>query len=205
MAAAPQQKKEIFLSPIGIARYVHLNKPDAFRDSKPKYKTQLLLDGAERDHFKGVIDKLIDDAYAELTADMPKAKQNKIGKAYPYEEELDGDGNETGRIAFRFSMNAEIVVKGETVVRKPVLIDSKRLYCPNVQVWSGSEIRVAYTMRSYLNDATQKVGVTLDLLKVQIIKLASASSRPDNTFDEIEGGWSNEVEPAGSIDDEIPF
>lgn len=205
MASKP--RRTLTLTPFGVARYVHLNKPDVYTNPEtgvkgsPKYKVQLLLDGADRDAFKGQIDELIDDAWEEHTANIPDSKKKKLRKQYPYDAELDADGEETGRIAFKFTSNAEFKnAKGEVEDRRPPLIlDAKRIPTPNAPVWSGSELRVAFSTRGYLNAAAQAVSVSLDLEKVQIKSLAARSNRPDNTFDEVEG-WSNEAEPTAGDD-----
>lgn len=210
---AQQPRKALLLTPFGIARYIHVNKPDEYVDpktgkrAKPRYKAQLIVDGADRDSLKGDIDKAVDEAWAELTEGLPKAKLSKLRKAYPYDEELDEDGEATGRLVFKFSRNAEIEVKGELIKRSPPLVvDAKQHPVSNAPVWTGSEIRIAYSTRSYLNDSTQCVGITLDLAKLQVRKLATPTARPDSTFGEVEG-WSNEAPPEGAKadDDDIPF
>lgn len=211
--AQQNTRKEMRLSPIGRALHVHLHKPDEY-EGKKRYKTKLVLDGDERDEFKGQIEKLIDDAFVELTADKPEAKRKKISKSYPWEEVLDADDNETGELAFKFFMNAEIKTKdGELIERKPLLIDAKRYRLPEGArpIYSGATIRVAYTTRAYLNDATQSVGITLDLHKVQLIKYQDRrDAGPDRDFDEVEGGWTPESsledrDDEAPDDDQIPF
>lgn len=190
MAQPP--RKEMYLSPFGAALHTHLNRADD-KFGPPKFKTKLVLDGAARDEFKGLIDKIVDDAFAEHTKDLPKGKAAKVRKKYPYEELYDDDGEPDGRIAFKFVMNAVINTADGPVERKPLIVDAKRrpIKDPPLIV-SGSEIRVAFTKRTWLNDAAQEVGATLDLHKVQIAKLADRASRPDSTFGDVEGGWDSE-------------
>lgn len=191
MAQPP--RKEMHLSPFGAALHTHLNRPDD-KFGAPRWKTKLVLEGADRDAFKGFVDKIVDDAHAELTKDIPKGKAAKIHKKLPYDELYDDDGEADGRLAFKFIRNAIINGKEGPIERKPPLIvDSKRrpIKDPPLIV-SGSEIRVAFTVRTWLNDAAGEVGATLDLEKVQIQKLADRASRPDNTFGEVDGGWDSE-------------
>ena len=56
----PKKPKINFQTPVGVAKYPHLNKPDTAFDAEGKYKAELLV---SQDEAKPLI-KLIEDAIA---------------------------------------------------------------------------------------------------------------------------------------------
>lgn len=194
--AKKTSKPKKYLTPVGVAKWAHLNKPDDFK-GKSKYKVDLALAGEEATELSALLDQLVEDAWEVKTADLTPAKIKKLDKHVPYFPEEDDDGEETGRTIFRFSQNAEIQGKPVAIG----LFDAKGKPM-QATIYGGSEMRVSYTVRPYLMESTKKVGISLDLGGVQVIDLVTGGgprSADAYGFGE-EEGYSAEDEEA-PIDD----
>lgn len=178
-------------SPIGIARYPWLNKPDVKFNADGLFKVELVLSGEEAQAFKALIDKAAEEAHAEYTAEMTAGDRKKWSLYTLYEVEEDEAGNPTGDIHFHFKQNAVIKLRdGET---KPISIGlyDSRDEPTTAQVYGGSTIRVLYKTRLIPMTASKQVGVRLDFLKVQVIKLATRDSGQGG-FGSVDGGYVDE-------------
>lgn len=202
---APKEgKRPLQLTPIGTARFAYLSQPDDYMGRK-RYRTQLLLSKAEAVPLQEAIRKLVDEAFDANVENAKDAKAKKAAagyrKKYPFEDDVDAEGNETGLVVFKFAQNAVITLKDGTEKEvRPLLVDAQRrpVDPDSVRVYGGSRIRVAFSARAYANASAEAVGVTLDLAKVQIIELSKRDGNyQDSTFDDVEGGWSQ-----SSIDDD---
>lgn len=168
-------KPKRLTTPAGIGQYVWVNKPDTKFDDDGVYKVSLILEGVAAESLQSDIDDAVDAAWDEKTSDLTAAKIKKLTKAYPYEDEVDDDGNETGRMVFKFKQNAVInsKKKGRIEVKVPVF-DAKGKPSKAI-VYSGSTLKVSFSMRSYLMESSKSVGVTMDLNAIQVLKLVSGS------------------------------
>ena len=193
-------KRELTLTPIGTARFAYLSAPDEY-EGKKRYRTQLLLTPGDAEPLKEMLTKLVDEAHAANIEkqESPKAKKaaQAYRKRYPFEDDVDAEGNETGLVVFKFAQNATITLKDGTEKHvRPLLIDAARrpVDPETVKVFTGSKIRVAFTARPYANAAAEAVGLSLDLHKVQIIELAKRNSNyEDDTFGAVEGGFTQDA------------
>ena len=172
---AKVQKKR-FTSPTGKAIYPRVNTADTKYDANGKYSIKLALSKEEPSTQKlaDFIQKRYDDYIARVTAE---AKGKRVqSNPPPFDDEYDTDGNETGNILFNFSSIASGTNKktGKSWARKIDLFDAKGKVT-DVDIWSGSEVKVAFTMREYLGGKTH--GLTLDLEAVQVIELVNGSSQ----------------------------
>lgn len=184
-----------FNTPIGVARYPHLNKPDTKFDAEGKYKCDLILDGnaAATKELITYLEGLRDERFE---AEETKKGVKKIAMAV-YEDELDDAGDETGNVIIKTSLNAvgKNKATGETWTNEPKLFDSQGNPLPSdVQVWSGSKLIVAGTAGSYamtsevLNESTGKtkkivkVGISLKCRGVQVVELVSGGGQTADSF-----------------------
>jgi len=113
------QKKENFpinFTPVGIASYPHLNKPDTRFDDDGVYQVDLILDKNEVKAIEKIVSPLMNG-----------------GKHNPIKEELGEDDK----------MKAVIKVNGNHIKQQPVLTDTKgnRMVA---KVGGGSQLRIAY-------------------------------------------------------------
>lgn len=107
-----------------------------------------------------------------------KKKQAEVPENSPYTDAVDDNGDETGEIEFNFGANASGKNKktGKTWTRTIKLWDSKKKEFKGA-VWSGSKIKVAYTIGTYFINAKVGYGVKLYLESVQIIELVQGGNR----------------------------
>ena len=178
----PTEKKEMFVTPAGIARWPWLNKPDVKfdPDKQGKFKVNLLVDPND----DGVKEFLI------LLRDHTKAAKPD-GKV-PYVKERDQDGNETGKFLVHFKS-----------IYRPKVFDMNGRFIPDeVQVGNDSKIKVAYTENVYDGFGG---GVNLYLNAVQVIELVEPMGTEAGDY-----GFDTTVtddKPAGDVpqDDNLPF
>lgn len=166
------------VTPIGIARYCWLDKPDTKfaqgQDDEGVYKCSLRLDpnDAANTEFLDEVQKLLNAACEAWKKENPtKLRQFKVND--PVKPEVDKDtGRETGMVL--------IATKTQN---KPKLYDAGgvQITDPGFKVYGGSTVRLAVGIRpSYM--AAYGVGLTMYLNAVQVIK---ASSRGGNPFEAV--------------------
>lgn len=221
MADAKQIK--IARTPAGIARFPYLNEPDAgqpeWANYVPHYKVDLVFDEAPADLVK-LVDETIQAAREEAQSKAKSAKGRKSTPsqaADPYFPETDQEGEETGRVCFRFSAKSEFTDKNGKV--KPIhigLYDAKKRPTTD-EIGMGSTLKVAFKPIPWVNPKLE-YGCTLRLMAVQIIDLVApggagvdssvfdeedgfeAEEKPEDQFEEEEGNTNPEPDP-GEDDD----
>lgn len=193
-------KAKKYVSPRGVAVYPWLNKPDTRefngQPSKPAYKVQLRLEGADAAKLKKAVDGWVEESFEQTTENLneriasakgaakAKAKQalESLERHYPYEPEYDDEGNETGAVLFKFKQNAEIKQKDGTVDKITVpLFDAKGKPMKEL-VYGGSEIKISFTQRPYHMASSNTAGTTLDLKAVQVLELVSSGGGNASAF-----------------------
>ncbi len=206
-----------FNTPVGVARYPHLNKPDTRFDSEGKYKCDLLLE-AEADDTKELLKYLMGIRDKRYKAEKKAAKKKKkFTKAAVFEVEVDDVGDETGKIILKTSLNAVGRNKAtkEEWTNEPRLFDSTGTpLAQDTQIWSGSKLIIAGTVNSYAmvnevivqregkEDAKKKitsVGVSLKCKGVQVIELVTGGEATAESFGfgQHDDGYQTEASEAG--------
>lgn len=203
-------------SPVGIASFPWLNKPDitvwknGVKDgedpSKGKYKVTLILDKDNPDHVRFVEDlkARFEAAVKEELAKLEKAAKEEgktAQKAYPNYFDKHGNFKEANypwkdakdddtKWAVSFSSNAQYTKKDKTVVKL-----SPNLWTSDLKKWpatriigGGSRIKVSFNANSF-NMASVGAGLSLQLNAVQVIKCESFGERSaaDAGFKQEEG------------------
>lgn len=159
----------------GYAVWPKLNKPDQYNEqSRPEYNVKLALEGEGAEILIKAIDKALDDAPTELATWKKKnfKPQHLKKKApLPYQNEVDDEGQETGRMLFKFKAPAFIKnwKTGEEVPNKPELFDAK-LNPIDEEIWGGSKIKVSAQLRPYCVPAIG-LGIQLRIRGVQVLEL----------------------------------
>jgi hypothetical protein len=188
-------KATIYTSPKGVALWPALRTPDTRpikgKPVKPAYKTRLKLEGEAFEQFKTLVDPLVQEAYDKAVEEAKPQKKKLIKIKYPYVEEYDKDGNETGAWLVNFKSNAEYTKDGVTKkMSPPAVFDAKRVPIPSkVEVGNGSIVKVSFSTRPYLVDNSNEAGISLDLLAVQVFDLKVFGQRTAESygFEEEEG------------------
>ncbi|WP_052063857.1 ssDNA-binding protein [Nitrincola sp. A-D6] len=184
-------------TPFGEASFPKLFEPDTKFKASGEYNCKLMLDGDDAQSLMGYLDEKLQEAYEQMQEEKPKFK--KVMKPRnPYTEELDEEGEETGRIGFNFKMAAVVEVKngkyaGKTFTQKPVVYDAKgQIITKKINVGTGSIVKVAYETAPYFKADTKEVGITLRLKAVQIKELVEFGGKKDASafgFGEEDGGF----------------
>lgn len=174
-----------FVTPVGIAKFPWLTTPDTRFNKDGEYRVSLLLDPSdpEAQEFLAKLDELHSEAIEKIKQDLiSQAKNPKLGERIaasivpqePYREELDQEGEPTGRIEVRFKSKAKFTRKdGTEVVITPRIFDAKaKPWDLTVPVYGGSKIRVNFTPNPYYVAATKAAGISLQLNAVQVLEAA---------------------------------
>lgn len=228
---ADKQTKVKGVTPVGIASYPYLNKPDTKFNTEGEFKVNLILGAEETEELRAKIDEMteaqaavvraeLEDKLAKAKTGADKAKLKKaienLAANVPYEETVDDDGNPDGGYVLRFKTKATFKDQktGKTVARTIKLFDAKR-NPTTVAVFGGSKIKVAYEIAPYFVQATGAYGVSLRINAVQIIELAQGGGGNGASygFDEEDGFESsgdaqsapNENAEGGSEGDDEDF
>ena len=186
-------------TPIGIARYPHLNKPDTRFDDEGVYKCDVILpaDADETVELIAYLEGIRQEKFDSLDA----KKQKQYSLAPVCEDELDDAGDETGNVIFKTKLNAVgHNDKGETWNNEPKLFDSQgNPLAEGTAVWSGSKLIVAGKVMPYAMGSTKMVGVSLKCDGVQVIELVSGGNQTADSFGfgKVAGGFETEAAQAG--------
>ena len=155
------------VTPAGVAVYPHLTTPDTKFDANGVYKVSLSLTEEEA---APLIEK-VEEVQEEATGMIPPGKRQKFSEP-PYYDEMDDQGQPTGRVIFKFKMKAKVNTKdGRTLEMSPKLFDSEGTLMTDVEsIWGGSVLRISADMSPFYVAAVG-AGVSLRLKAVQIIDL----------------------------------
>ena len=164
----------VFTTPAGIAQYPWLTTPDTKFSETGDYKVSLVL---TKEAALPVIEQIKDVFMENLESEKKKNKGKDVKKANPpFAEELDDEGKATGNIIIRFKSSY-----------KPSLFDAKANPMVDVNVWSGSEIKVNGSIAPY-HTSLIGAGVSLRLRAVQVLTLVEGGQTASGFgFDEQEG------------------
>ena len=163
-------KKQMFVTPKGVARFPWLTVPDTRFDKEGKYKIDLVLD-LEDEAAAQFVDALSQEnkAHWDEVAKKDKSKAAASKSPHdPFKPDIDrSTGDETGKIVVKFSSQFP-----------PTLWDAARQKITgDIKVGGGSEVRVAFVKNFYYNAKDKECGMNLYLQQVQIIKLVEYGSQ----------------------------
>lgn len=192
--------------------FASLGKPNTKFNKDGEYNVKVRLPKEEGEAILAKIveveDAAFEEAYNEaLKESKKKANSVKRAENRPCVIETNDDDEPTGFYTLNVKMKASGEKKdGTRWSRKPALYDAKRNLLTNAEsliVYSGSEVRVAFTLTSY--NAPIGVGVSANLDGVQIIKLATGGrSVEDMGFEDEDDGfvYTPSEEPVEKADGE---
>lgn len=171
-------------SPIGSIQWFKLLKPDP---KFKKYTVDLIVeDTPELRKIINAMDELTQEtlkaelAKADEKKDFKRKKMLEISKSMPIEEQLDSNGQPTGKFVMKFRGKAEGTNKDKEVyqINPPAVFNAQaKPYSPEekatLRVFNGSIGQVAFEMNPYAL-ATGSVGVTLKPKACLIKKIQQA-------------------------------
>lgn len=208
MSDKPQHQKTT--TPVGCAVYPRVTgpEPDKKFDAAGVWHTKMAYMPEELEDFIALVHGVRDEFQAEIVAEN-KRKYAKYTPVDCFEEELDDDGNETGRLIIKTKMKAHVTTKtGKEWDQEPKIFDSslpkpKPLNQRTLKLGGGSRIRCFVELVPYAIDSTKTIGVSLRLNAVQVVELREWSGSAGSPFDGFEDGFSApEDEDEGPFDDE---
>lgn len=172
---------DVLVSPRGIAVFPKLiGQPDEYQGKK-FWVTKLRLSPADAEPIQKMVAEQL-KAYRDRIANDPMVKpvDKKKKLAYtddtPVKAEVDKEGNETGFMVVQFKTNFEFKDKlGQLKTSTVPLFDAKGTPIKPASLWGGSEIKVSYVPLAYDSGSSQKIGVSLRMRAVQVLKLVAGS------------------------------
>lgn len=190
-------------SPKGTIMWFSLTKPDP---KFKKYKVDLVVD--DTPELRKIMEQVESEAKAAFeelvakTSDLAKRKKLKMSDNKPIEEQLDSQGNPTGKFVMKFRAKSEGVNKDKEVYSipapalfnaqaKPISAEEKA----SLRVFNGSIGQVNFEIVRYGN-ASLGAGATLQPKACMIHKIQQAA--PDAS----QFGFSaSELDPSDTSDD----
>jgi hypothetical protein len=188
MALKSRTKHQIIKAK-GTARYPHVTEP--YKKFEPEfgvYTCDVIVDKEQADAIKATLRPLYEQELQEAQQEKPGKKLTQ--REFPIEE-VDGGF----LVKTKMEGGGRLKSTGETYHRSMPLYDSKaQPIKDDVQVWSGSEVVVAFRP-SFYNSPAIGFGVTFKLEAVQVLKLGeggvSAKAASSFGFTEQEEGFVN--------------
>ena len=212
------------VTPKGVAIYPKLNTPDTKFDAAGVYETKLKFDPAAEDgvlgktsatwaQIKEAVDAQQEEFLKQKKAELAKGDGKAKNKAktiesiaWGEEPDYNDEGEETGLIVIKAKLKASGTGKDKKPwSRRPVLFDAKnKKMSAEIQVWGGSELKVAGKIVPYYNAKDNVVGSTMYLEAVQVIDLVSGQGRDAGAFGfgEEDGYTAEEETPFDSGSDD---
>jgi hypothetical protein len=149
-------------TPVGIAVYPKLEKPDTKFDPIGAYSVNLDLSPKEAEGLITQIKKIADAAY---TSELKEKGKKTLKRAdMPWSE------TEDGQLRFKFRLKAQGGSGDNTWTQKPAIFDASGVPVANLNIGSGTRMKVAFEVAPYFT-AMLGCGVSLRLKAVQIVEL----------------------------------
>jgi hypothetical protein len=187
-------------TPVGIARYPHLNEADEYKGAK-NFKTDLILD-PEEDGVQDLLDTITEKAEEMLAKTLVEWKEKggkhaanakKLELHVPFGPEYDDEGDETGRIVLKAKKKAEYEVKGKLRTSTLPIFDAAKTKLTDCDpIWGGSRIRLSVELFPFASAANDLAGISLRMKGVQLIELKTGTpaTADDMGFGEVEDGYT---------------
>ena len=164
-----------FVSPLGIAIYPYLHKPDIKFNPDGDFKTTLRI---TKEDAKETIAR-IDEAIIASANQVKKNGSKSVKTANPpYKTDENGD------YLINFKLKAKVTNSktGNSWTQRPALFDAKgQPIAKDTIVWGGSEMKVSYEVIPY-HTTLVGAGVTLRLKAAQILKLVSGEGAAASSY-----------------------
>lgn len=181
-----------FVTPLGIAKYAWLDKPDTGFDGKsePQYKLRLIIEDNEEN--RAWCDKIVEQAKIDAKTNGVKIKKNfKTPFQFPEDQDEDDFVPQDGKDKPKYDEDHKGAIFFEMKTRfKPGLIDAKRQELgEDVRIMSGDKVKAKLELFAYEGLGS---GISFRVVTVQLIEKNSAfagGGAPDTSGFEDEDGY----------------
>lgn len=183
-------------SPFGIAKNIHVNKPDdKFNKENPPFHLEVTYSGADAISERELIDAKAQEAFDAFMTDgdgskLTPAERKKWSVYKPYAVVEDDEGNETGDIAVDYKQNSIIRTRDGVKNVQIGLYDANGDEMTDL-VRFGSTLRVRHSFRAITLKTNKQVGVRLDFSMVQVSKMAEGTG---GGFGKVDGGYTKRAQ-----------
>ena len=175
-----QNKHTRITTPIGVAKWPSLEKPDTKFDKDGCYKVDLIVQGDEADALVKEM-STVRDAHIETIKETKPKWKAKVSPL-PVSDEVDDDENPTGAKVFKFKLKAVGINGEDRWEQRPIIMDSDGTPITKVpRIGGGSKLIVCADIIPYLSPMVG-AGVSLRLKAVQLIDLVEYSSSSANDW-----------------------
>lgn len=187
MSDKKYQYKKI-MSPEGTLVWPHLNTPDdKFVKPDGVYHTKLAVERG--DELNAYIDALGNELDRFIAANPKGIKSPQFGKKIAdfYDVEYDDEGEETGRVIFKFKLKPFFGRENE-YSQAPKLFDAAgKRYDPLPNVGNDSVAKIHGEMFPYYMESSKECGISLRCNNVQVLELVEFSTQDENPFSDESG------------------
>ena len=191
-------------SPKGIALWCNNIEPQRTFNPTGDLTTSLILDPNAEDVKEMIakLEALRAEAFAEAKEKLGPAKAKGLQERPVYQPDTDKDGNETGKIVFKFKLGNVDTKKADGKQYQIRTYDAQTNRIDNPpRVGNGSEIRCTAFANPYYMATSKEIGVSMYWQGMQIIKLVEIGGGDDF---EAEEGYTI-APPTVEENQEIPF
>lgn len=210
------KKYSVLLTPRGTAVFPALTVPDTKYKPEGEYSVKLSLDPNEETVAAMVseMEKRRDELFEAFKAEelekagdaKRKLKAKELDKwdvAPVFADELDKDGEETGRITINFKMKASGVTKaGKKWSQKPTIFDAKGKKMDNPpDIYGGSTLRVSFETIGGPVQSAKTFYLSNRMLAVKLLALVARGGYSADSLgmgEEEDGYEADEAELKGS-------
>lgn len=199
-------------TPRGVAVFPSLNTPDTKFKPEGEYATRLAFepDAPGVQELIAELEKRRDQAWNEHLDSLDAAKRKQFEKQYSkapvFTEEVDKEGDETGRITINFKMKAS--GKNKTTqkewTQKPTILDARgtKMASPP-DIYGGSTLRIGFETTAGPVPSSKLFYISCRLMIVKVLELVGRGGVSADRFglgDEEEGyeAEASEVKAGGS-------
>lgn len=158
-------------TPTGSSLWTKVVEPDFKFDKDGRYEASILMDpnNEEVQAFKRFMESKVNQAVEEAKKSLPKAKAESINVNYSVDTYFDKEDNDTGLLIFKAkskaSYNGDPITIGIYNVKGQKMEDFSEL------IGNGSQIKLQVSFRPYHIQASNTVGLSIKLKRVQIISI----------------------------------
>ena len=158
----PRKKNTKITTPVGIAQWPRLNKPDTKFNKEGIYSVSLRLTREDSEPLVKLMNEILATHIDTLKKEVKQAP-------LPIKDVNDQDGSPTGEIEIKFKLNAVGLNGGDRWEQRPALFDSSGKPMTD-DIGGGSKIKIGAEVVPYYTDMAG-AGITLRLKAVQVIEL----------------------------------